>query len=114
MSSTTSPWLLSLALVTLVISAPVDDAAAQPTPRGTTAPRTTSGPGGLPSTVTTALPSAKVYPLPTISYGAPMPPPATSRAFDARLSRFENVSVAATVNGRSMNKQLIVLNGREG
>ncbi len=114
MSSTTSSWLLSFALVTLVMSAPVDDAAAQPTPRGTTAPRATTGPGGLPSTVTTALPSARVYPLPTISYGAPMPPPANPRAFDARISRFENVTVEATVNGRTTSRQLMVLNGRGG
>jgi hypothetical protein len=63
--------------------------------------------------VTTAA-AVKLYTLPQISYGEPMPPPTSSRSFDARLAQFETVSVAARVNGRSVNRQLTVLNGREG
>jgi len=112
----TSSWLLSFALVAVGLGAGVDDAAAQlrTPPGGRTTQPPTTGPGGLPSTVTTAPIAAKVYPLPSITYGSPTPPPANSRAFDARIARFETVSVAATVNGRTVNRQLVVLNGRDG
>jgi hypothetical protein len=111
----TSSWLLSLALAAITLGAGVDDAAAQvrTQPGRTTQPPTT-GPGGLPSTVTATPVAAKVYPLPTITYGAPVAAQPSGKNFDARLARFETVSVAATVNGRSVNKQLVVLNGREG
>lgn len=112
----TSSWLLSLALVGVGLGAAVDDAAAQlRTPPGgrTTSPPTT-GPGGLPGNVANAPIAAKVYALPQITYGEPMPPPTTSRAFDARLAQFETVTVATRVNGRAVNKQLTVLNGRAG
>lgn len=134
MSSSASSWLPSLALVAIALAVPVHDAAAQqrtpapaapraaqpPTAPAPTAPapgRATTpatGPGGLPSTVTTAPVGPRVYTLPTISYGEPMPPSATSRSFDARLAQFENVSVAARVNGRAVTRQLVVLNGRQG
>ena len=132
MSSTRSFWLASFALIATVAAAPVPRAAAQPrarpptttqpaapattpAPTRTTTPPATSGPGGLPATVTTAPVAAKVYTLPTITYGAPTPPPAAStRSFDSALPRFETVNVAASVNGRSVNKQLVVLNGRQG
>ncbi|HUF71536.1 MAG TPA: hypothetical protein VMR74_01425 [Gammaproteobacteria bacterium] len=139
MSSTPSFWLPSLALVAIAMAAPAHEAAAQlrrpatpppdrarpatppaetapatPAPGRTTTPGASSGPGGLQSTIITAPVAAKVYALPTISYGEPMPPPTRSLAFDARLPQFENLSVAATVNGRSVNRQLVVLNGREG
>jgi hypothetical protein len=122
-----SSRLFSLALVAGALCAGVGDAAAQP--RGTTPPtrerpatpapgRTTppqpTGPSGLPAVVTTAPVAAKVYALPTITYGAPTAPPASGKSFDARIARFENVSVAATVNGRSTTKQMMVLNGRQG
>ncbi|HEY8172216.1 MAG TPA: hypothetical protein VIH21_03945, partial [Dehalococcoidia bacterium] len=114
----TSSWLLSLALAALVATVGIGDLAAQQRPtqqdRRTTPPPTTAGPGGLPSTVTAAPVAAKVYALPTITYGAPMPPQQTSKQFDARIARFETVSVAANVNGRSVNRQLVVLNGHDG
>ena len=126
MRSTAAFWLPSLTLVAFV-AASIHDTAAQP--RGTTPPtrerpvtpapdRTTppqpTGPGGVPSVITTAPIAAKVYTLPTITYGAPTAPQATGKNFDARIARFENVSVATTVNGRSMTKQMMVLNGRQG
>jgi hypothetical protein len=130
MSSTPSFWLTSLA-VAIVAAAPVHEAAAQPRARPPTAqpperapttpapdrtapPPASSGAGGLLENVITAPIAAKVYTLPSISYGEPMPPPAVSGKFDAPLPRFENVSVTARANGRSVNRQLVVLNGRQG
>ena len=111
----TSSWLLSLATAALVMTIGVDEGAAQLRPQpGRTTQAPTTGPGGLPSTVTTAPVAAKVYPLPSITYGQPMPPPSSSRAFDARLVQFESVAVASTVNGRTVTKQMTVLNGRGG
>jgi hypothetical protein len=113
----TSSWLLALAVAALTVAVGVNDGAAQLRPaqpdRRTTPPPTT-GAGGLPGNIGTAPVAAKVYPLPSITYGQPMPPPSNLRAFDARIARFETVSVAATVNGRSVNRQLVVLNGRDG
>jgi len=89
-----------------------------PTPGRTTTPNASPGPGGLPTTVTTAPVTANVYTLPTITYGEPVPAPPVSAAlsanFLAALPRFENRTVTARVNGRSVSKQMIVLNGREG
>jgi hypothetical protein len=130
MSSTASSWLTALALAAIFVAAPVLEAPAQPrgrppttrpperapttpAPDRTTPPGPSSGAGGVPATVNTTT-AAKVYTLPTISYGEPMPPPTVAGRFDAPLSRFETVSVAARVNGRSVNKQLVVLNGRQG
>jgi hypothetical protein len=139
MSSTPSFWLRSLALAAIVMTVSVHEAAAQrtqpapesaqrpptatsqPANRPTTAPaptRTTpgapTGPAGLPGDIAAAPIAAKVYALPQISYGEPMPPPTTSKAFDARLARFETVNVAARVNGASVTRPLVVLNGRDG
>ena len=98
----TSSWLLSLAVAALTVTVGVNDGAAQLRPtqpdRRTTTPPASTGAGGLPSTVTTA-PAAKVYALPTITYGAPMEPPQNLKNFDSRLTPFESVSVATTVNG---------------
>src|SRR5688572_16929211 len=114
----TSSWLLSFALAALIVTIGVDDAGAQRTPeRGRTTTPPTTGPAGLPGNIDAAPVAAKVYALPQISYGAPMPPPAsaaTSRKFDEPLARFETVSIAASVAGRSVTNQLTVLNGRQG
>lgn len=112
----TSAWLFSFALVAITLAGGADDAAAQrPLERSRTTPPRTTAPGGLPGNIDVAAPiAAKVYPLPSISYGTPQPPPSGTRSFDAALPRFESISVATTVNGRSVNKQLMVLNGRQG
>ncbi len=126
---TTSCWLLSLALAVVTVAAPIGDAAGQPRPTSpgrattpptpaapgrTTAPPASSEPGLSSSTAVTTAAAIKLYTLPTITYGEPMPPPIMSSRFDAPIPRFETVSVAATVNGRSVNRQLVVLNGRQG
>jgi hypothetical protein len=120
----TSSWVFSLALAAITFCVGVGaqprgatpttrDRPATPAPERTTPPPAT-GPGGLPSVITTAPVAVKAYTLPTITYGEPMPPPSSSRAFDARLAQFETVTVATRVNGRTINKQLTVLNGRAG
>jgi hypothetical protein len=112
-----SSWLLAFAVAALTMAVGIDGAAQlRPTQpgRGTTTPPATTGPGGLPGNVANAPIAAKVYPLPTISYGAPVAAQPSGKNFDARIAGFETVSVAATVNGRSVNRQLVVLNGRDG
>jgi hypothetical protein len=113
----TCSWLLPLAIAALTVAVGVSDGVAQLRPtqpdRRTTQPPTT-GPGGLPGNIGTAPVAAKVYPLPSISYGAPVAAQPSGKNFDARIARFETVSVAATVNGRSVTRNLVVLNGRDG
>lgn len=129
--------LLSLALAALVAAGAAHDAAAQrpapapapprdrppataPTAPAQTAPAPTR-PAQPDSSVQDARSGANLtvavstYNLPTITYGEPMPPaPTALRAFDGAIPRFESVSVAATVGGRAVNKQIVVLNGKAG